>query len=159
LARQHGIYGLSADQIAAKRGAVIGAAHTADLKNADPFSLLVGDANVLGIKLQPLLRELAAGSGADAPILSDFMLEVGDAPNVTGFFYDWNTASLKKWPDGDDGFQFVPSANTVLKITGGVKIEIAEGATAEGLVDGSLDEFLLSLKFAGNGIEIPFRRA
>jgi hypothetical protein len=160
ISRPHGIYGLSPAQIAIKRGSGVPAAAGAlpTLQTADPLSFFLGDANVLGIKLAPLLTEMAVGAAAEVPILSDFLIENGDAPDVTGFSYDWSTTQLKQWPGGNDGFQFVPTANTSFTIGAGVKLEITDGATVEGFVDGMLNDFTLQLVFGGNGIAVPFRR-
>ncbi|WP_129468915.1 MULTISPECIES: hypothetical protein [Mesorhizobium] len=159
--RVRGPYGLSTQQIQDKRSGVA-ALSANSLGTSDPATFFLGDASILGgIKLAPILGRLPSGVGTDLPALLDFNTHRGDAPDITGFVYDWSTTKLKTWPDGDGntGLQFVPGANTSLTIRGGVRVALVEGARPEGFIDGSIDDFKLRLVFGGNGIQIPFRRA
>ena len=95
------------------------------------------------------------------PSLLNFLVIGGDTPSTTGFVYEWDTDKLQDWPGGDFGFQFKHTleddgASCRLTITGGVELELDEGAKLTGFVRGSMTNFRLRLVFLGNGIEAPF---
>ncbi|ESY64015.1 hypothetical protein X743_32150 [Mesorhizobium sp. LNHC252B00] len=128
---------------------------TAGLPSFDPLSFFDPNATVLSIPLGQIVSAMRLGFGAEVPATVSLLTEGGEVPAQISYYLNWETRSLKNWPEADPIFEV--RDGTRLTIQGGGYAWLTDGVEPKFSMHGALEAFKVNVVYGGIGFVVHFR--